>query len=264
MGAALAFYSILSIAPLLVIAVTLAALAFGREAAQGQLLAELRGLVGVEGAAAVGELLAHAQQPTQGILATSLALITLLVGASGVFGELQDAMNMIWKVPPAPGMGVWAFFRQRFLSFAMVLGTGFLLLVSLVLSAVIAGLGQFLSGQVPALEPMLQLSSTLVTWIVVTLLFAMIFKLLPDTFVAWRDVWAGALLTALLFTIGKTLIALYLGKSGLASAYGAAGSLVVLVVWIYYSAQILLFGAELTYAISRRRSSSHELRSSTR
>lgn len=251
-GAALAFYSVLSLAPLLVIAVALAALMFDAEQVQQHLLGEMRGMVGPEGAAAVGEMLKHAQQPAQGLLATSLGLITLLFGASGVFGELQTAMNTIWKVPP-PKTGVTTLIRERFLSFAMVLGTGFLLLVSLVLSAAIAALGKFVSGQFPVVEPLLHLGSTLVTLVVATLLFAMIFKLLPDTFVPWRDVWEGAIFTALLFTAGKTLIALYLGKSGLASAYGAAGSLVVLIAWIYYSAQILLFGAELTHVICLRR-----------
>jgi membrane protein len=250
LGAALAFYSILSIAPLLVIAVAIAALAFGQEAAHGRLLFELRGLLGEEGAGAVNEMLKHADKPAEGTLATVLGLVTLLFGASGVFGELQSAMNTIWKVPPRPHTGWMALVRQRFQSFAMVLGTGFLLLVSLILSAVIAGVGQIVGNVFPAVEPLLHLGSTLVTLIVASLLFAMIFKLLPDTPVAWRDVWVGALLTAALFTIGKTLIALYLGKSGLASAYGAAGSLVVLIVWTYYSAQILLFGAELTHAMS--------------
>jgi len=253
-GAALAFYSVLSLAPLLVIAVALAAMIFDPDAVERHLLGEMHGMVGPAGAAAIGEMLEHAQQPAQGVAATLLGLVTLLFGASGVFGELQAAMNTIWKAPP-PGRGVLALIRQRFLSFAMVLGSGFLLLVSLLLSAAIAVLGKFLSGIFPAIEPQLHLGSTLVTLVLATLLFAMIFRLLPDAYVAWRDVWEGAIFTALLFTAGKTLIALYLGKSGLASAYGAAGSLVVLIVWTYYSAQILLFGAELTHVICLRRRS---------
>lgn len=252
LGAALAFYSILSLAPLLMIAVAVAALAVGREAAEGQLVEQLRGLVGQQGAAAASSLLASAQHPAEGVAATIMGLVVLLVGASGVFAQLQEAMNVIWKVPPAAHAGVVGLIRDRFASFAMVLGTGFLLLISLVASAAIAGAGTYLRGWFPALEPYLHLANTLVTLLVVTLLFAAIFKVLPDAHVPWSCAFVGAAITAVLFTLGKTLIGLYLGKSGLASAYGAAGSFVVLVVWIYYSAQILYFGAELTHAYSQR------------
>lgn len=252
LGAALAFYSVLSVAPLLVIAISIASLVYGEEAASRQMLVQAENMVGKEGALAIREMLEHAQKPGSGIFAPVLGIATLLLGASGVFGQLQDAMNTIWEVPAKTGNSVWNFVRARFLSFAMVLGTGFLLLVSLVLSAMISGAGEYLSGQIRDLEPIMHLATALVSFLLVSILFAMIFKLLPDTQVQWRDVWVGAVLTAALFTIGKLVIGAYLGKSGLSSAYGAAGSLVVLVLWIYYSAQILFFGAELTQAYARR------------
>jgi membrane protein len=255
LGAALAFYSLLSIAPLLIIAVAVAAFFFGEEAARGELMTQLTGMVGEDGAAAVQEMLQNAQQPGVGIVATVLGIATLLFGASGVFAQLQDAMNTVWDVEPKRESGIWSFIRTRFLSFAMVLGTGFLLLISLVLSASISAAGSFLTGAIPALEPVMHIANAVVTFLVVTLLFAMIFKFLPDAEVAWRDVWMGALFTAVLFTIGKLAIGIYLGQSALGSAYGAAGSLVVLVVWIYYSAQILFFGAELTQVYAHRHGS---------
>jgi membrane protein len=255
LGAALAFYSILSIAPLMMIAISVAGLIFGEEAARGELLGQIEGMVGEEGGAAIEQMLAHAKKPEHGTIAGVIGLITLLVGASGAFGQLQDSMNTIWEVPPKTGGGMWGFIRTRFLSFAMVLGVGFLLLVSLILSAVVAGMGTYLSGMMPELEAVFHAGNEVVTFLVVTVLFAMIFKVLPDAQVAWRDVWVGALLTAALFTIGKILIGLYLGKTGLSSTYGTAGSLVVLVVWIYYSAQILFFGAELTQVYARRHGS---------
>jgi membrane protein len=252
LGAALAFYSILSLAPLLLIAVAIAALVFGESTAKGELMEQLTGMIGEQGAGAISTMLDHAQKPGSGIVATVFGLATLLFGASGVFAQLQNAMNTIWEVPPKENAGIWDTIRSRFLSFAMVLGTGFLLLVSLVLSAVISGIGSYLGDRFPAFEPISQLSNAVVSFLVVTLLFAMIFKLLPDTDIAWRDVWVGALLTAVLFTIGKFFIGLYLGKAAVGSAYGAAGSLVVLLIWIYYSAQILFFGAELTQVYAKR------------
>ena len=252
LGAALAFYSILSIAPLLIIAIAIAALVFDEAAARDQIVDQIDGLVGKEGAEAVETMITHARKPKEGILATVLGVVTLLLGASGVFGQLQDSLNTIWEVPAKKGGGIWSFLRTRFLSFAMVLGTGFLLLVSLILSAAIAAAGKWVGGLIPMMEPVMHLGSAAVTFVLVTLLFAAIYKFLPDAKVAWSDVWVGALLTALLFTIGKLLIGLYLGKSTIGSAYGAAGSLVVLIVWIYYSAQILFLGAELTQVYARR------------
>jgi membrane protein len=252
LGASLAFYSVLSIAPLVIIALSAAALFLDEKAATTQFLGQMNELVGPEGTKAIASMVENAQKPATGIIATILAVATLLFGASGVFSQLQDAMNTIWEVPPKKSSGWWGMIRSRFLSFAMVLGTGFLLLVSLILSTVIAGLGSEIGYLWPALEPLAHAGNMVVTFLVVTALFALIFKLLPDAKVAWRDVWIGALLTAILFTIGKMLIGLYLGKSAIGSSYGAAGSLVVLLVWIYYSAQILFFGAELTQAYAKR------------
>jgi membrane protein len=252
-GAALAFYSVLSLAPLVVIALAIVALFYDAQQATAQFLSQMESMVGTEGAKAIQGMLENARDPGSGALASILGIVTLLFGASGVFGQLQEAMNTIWDVPPKTGGGIWGVIRTRFLSFAMVLGTGFLLLVSLVLSAMIAGIGRQLGQWWPAFEPLSHAANAVATFVVVTLLFAMMFKLLPDTKVAWRDVWVGALVTALLFTIGKLAIGLYLGKSAVGSAYGAAGSLVVLLVWIYYSAQILFFGAEITHAYAERR-----------
>ncbi|MGZ3388023.1 MAG: YhjD/YihY/BrkB family envelope integrity protein [Isosphaeraceae bacterium] len=252
LGAALAFYSVLSIAPLLIIAIAIAALAFGEEAARGQLVGQMRGMVGPEGADAIQEMIKNARKPATGTVAALLGVVTLLFGASGVFGQLQDAINTIWEVQPKPGRGVLAMLKDRFLSFAMVLGTGFLLLVSLVLSAALAAFFALAGALAPGLGAVLQVANILVSFTVVAVLFALIFKLLPDAKIAWRDVWVGAVLTTVLFLVGKALIGLYLGRSGYGSAYGAAGSLVVLLVWIYYSAQILFFGAEFTQVYANR------------
>jgi membrane protein len=252
MGAALAFYSALSLAPLVIISMSIVSLFVDAKVAATHFLGQMESMVGAEGAKAMEGMLQHAQEPKTGAIAAVLGIITLLFGASGVFGQLQDAMNTVWEVPPKAHGGVWGIIRSRFLSFAMVLGTGFLLLTSLLLSTVIAAIGQQIGNRWPAVEGLTHLGDELVTFIVMALLFGMMFKLLPDTHVAWRDVWHGALITAVLFTIGKFAIGLYLGKSAVGSAYGAAGSLVVLLVWIYYSAQILFFGAELTHAIARR------------
>ena len=252
LGAALAFYSVLSIAPLLLIAIAIAALVFGQEAASGQLVGQIRGLVGKEGAEAVQQMLKNAQKPGAGILATVVGFVTLLSAASGVFGQLQDAMNTIWEVQPREGRGVLGIVKDRFFSFTMVLGTGFLLLTSLILSTAVAAAFGFVGGLAPGLKPLLAAGDLLVSAVVVTLLFALIFKLLPDARIAWRDVWVGAGLTTALFLVGKALIGAYLGRSGYGSAYGAAGSLVVLLVWIYYSSQILFFGAEFTKVYAER------------
>ena len=246
LGAALAFYSVLSLAPLLLIAIAVASLVFGEQAASGQLDDQIEGMVGKEGAGAIQEMLKNAHKPGSGPIAALIGFGTLLFAASGVFGQMQDAMNSIWEVQPKPGRGVLGFVKDRFFSFAMVLGTGFLLLTSLILSTTVAATFHFVGGVAPALKPLLAFGDVLTSAVVVILLFALIFKLLPDAQIAWRDVWVGAGLTTVLFLIGKALIGAYLGRSSYGSAYGAAGSLVVLVVWIYYSAQILFFGAEFT------------------
>lgn len=246
LGASLAFYSLLSLAPLLVIVLAIAGAVFGADAARGEIVSQIQGLVGKEGARAIEEMIAHAQRPKAGIVATILGTVTLLFGASGVFGQLQDALNTVWNVKPKPGRGVWGFIRTRFLSFSMVLGTGFLLLVSLALSAGLAGLGKVVGGLLPGMQFVWGIVNFCISFGVIAGLFALIFKYVPDVQIGWRDVGVGAVITALLFNLGKFGLGLYLGTQSVGSAYGAAGSLVVLVVWVYYSAQILLFGAELT------------------
>ena len=254
LGASLAFYSVLSLAPLVVFCLALAAVVFDREQATTALIAQVKTVVGRDGAEAIHGMIEHAQEPKTGAVATIFGIATLLFGASGVFGQLQDAMNTIWEVPRREGLGLWAMIRSRFLSFGMVLGTGFLLLVTLILNAVISGVFSHLGREWSGLEPLSHFLNDGITFLVITVLFALIFKVLPETKIAWRHVWVGALITTALFTIGKSLFGLYLGRIALGSAYGAAGSLVVLLVWIYYSAQILLFGAELTQVRARRAS----------
>ncbi len=210
LGTALAFYSVLSIAPLLLISLAGAALIFGHEAASGQIVGEIRGLVGTEGAEAIQEMLNNAHKPRTGTVAAPIGFATLLFAASGVFGELQGAMNTIWKVQPKPGRGILGFVKDRFFSFAMVLGTGFLLLVSLILSTAVAAMSDYIVGVVPVLKPALLVADTIASATVITLLFALIFKILPDAKIAWRDVWVGAVLTMFVFLIGKAMIGAYL------------------------------------------------------
>ena len=246
MSAALAYYTVLSVAPLLVIALAIAGLVFERQAVQGAVVEQLGGLVGPEGAKAIQSMIANASNPGSGITALVIGAVVLLFGASGVFAELQDALNTIWGVQPKPGRAVATILRERFLSFGMVLGTCFLLLVSLVVSAALAALTGLVGlGRGGVIG---QVLTFCISFAVITLLFAMIFKVLPDVKIGWGDVWVGAAATAFLFTVGKLLIGLYLGHASVGSAYGAAGSLVVFVVWVYYSAQIVYFGAEFTKA----------------
>lgn len=252
-GAALAFYGVLSLAPLLVIVLALAALLFGKEAARGHIAEELQDLIGSEGAVAVEAMIDNSRQLEWGSFAALLGLATLLFGASGAFAQLQDSLNEIWETPSHSSAGILELMRDRFLSFVVVLGTGFLLLVSLALSAAIAAVGKYLGETLPGTEPIWHLGNSVVSFVLAMTLFALIFKVLPDVKIAWRDVWVGAALTAALFTVGKQVIGLYLGKSGLGSTYGAGGSVVVLVLWLYYSSQILLFGAELTHVCAARR-----------
>lgn len=253
LGAALAFYSMLSLGPLLLLTLSFASIFFGEDAARGQIMGQIDGLIGQEGAATVQLVLAKTSDDTEtSFLATLIGIVTLLVGASGVFGQLQDALNTIWNVPPRKHFNFWKLIRDRFLSFTMVLGTGFLLLISLVVSAGLAAVGEFGIYLLPGTEFLFQFVNQVVSLGIITALFAVIFKYVPDTKVAWGDVWLGAFITALLFTLGKLAIGLYLGQSAFSSTYGAAGSLVVLLVWVYYSAQILFFGAEFTQVYSRR------------
>ena len=252
MGAALAFYTLFAVAPLFVIVLALAGFWFGEEAARRELFSQVSGLVGSEGGEAIQALVSAARKPTTGAWATVIAVVTLFVGATGVFVQLQDALNSIWGVRRKPGRGLRNFIKDRLLSFALIVGIGFLLLVSPVLSAGLSALGNFMSGLLPAQATLWQWINFGVSFGVITLLFAMIFKVLPDVKIVWRDVWIGALLTALLFNLGKYLLGLYLGRSSVTSAYGAAGSLVIVLLWVYYSAQILFFGAKFTQIYSNR------------
>jgi len=253
LSASFAFYSILSIAPLLIFTIAIGETFLDADEVRNYLVEEVRRTVGDEGAGAVESMLAKRRPAQGGWLATVLGLGTLLFGASGAFGELQAGLNVIWDVQPKPNAAIWTMIRYRFLSFVLVLGTGFLMLVSMVISTVVTAADAFVTDSWARIEPLGHWLTLGASFVVAMLLFAMIFKILPDAKVPWRDVWSGALLTALLFTIGKILIGIYIVRSGLGSAYGAAGSLVVLVVWIFYTAQILFFGAELTHVYSQRR-----------
>lgn len=253
LSAAVAYYTILSLAPLLVIAVAVAGMVFGEDAARGGIVDQFRGMVGDDGARAIQSMLEHAGKPGAGsVIATVIGVATLLIGASGVFGELQDALNTVWDVKPRPGRGIVGMLKDRLLSFGMVLCVGFLLLVSLVMSTALSALDHYFEGILPGLPYLMRAANLVLSFLVITLLFAMMFRFLPDVRMRWREVWLGAAVTAALFTLGKYLIGLYLGKAGVASPFGAAGSLVVLVVWIYYSALILFFGAELTQVMAKR------------
>lgn len=252
MAAALSYYTIFSLAPLLVIAVAIAGFAFGEEAARGQLTAQFRNLVGVQGGEAAETMIEHAHQEGTSLIAALIGIVTLLIGSTGVFGELQDSLNTIWKVRTKAGRTLHSLIRSRVLSFTMVFGIGFLLLVSLVLSAVLTTIGTWLHGPADSWKGVARVSDMLVSFIAIGLLFAASFKLLPDVTVRWRDVWSGALVTSLLFVIGKYLIGLYLGKSAIASAYGSMGALAVLLIWIYYSSQVFLIGALFTRARALR------------
>jgi membrane protein len=254
LGAALAYYTIFAVAPLFLIALSIAGFGFGKESARRELFGQVYSLVGRNGGEAIQALVAAANRPQAGLWATLAGLVTLGIGATAVFVELKNALNTIWGVAPKPSRGVRNFLKDRLLSIAMVLGVGFLLLVSLVLNAALAALGTFTSGLLPEQRLLLGILNFLISLSVITLLFAMIFKLLPDVKISWGDVWVGAFVTALLFNLGKFLIGYYLGRSSMVSIYGAAGSFIILLLWVYYSAQILFFGAEFTRLHARRRS----------
>jgi membrane protein len=253
LGAALAFYTVFALAPGLILIIALAAVVLGKEAAQGQIISQVQDLAGDAGAQAVHAAIESARSAGSSLLATGLGALTLMFGLWGVFGELQDALNTIWGVTTRPGGGVIGIIKKRFWSFTMVVGIGFLLLVSLAVSAWLAALGKFFSGLLPMPAAMMETTNALLSFVIITFMFAVIYKLLPDVKIAWGSVWTGAAVTAVLFTIGKTLIGLYLGRSTVASVYGAAGSLIVILLWVYYSAQVVFFGAEFTKVYSRRR-----------
>jgi membrane protein len=253
MGAALAYYTMFSIAPLLLIVISIAGFVFGDQAARGEIFSQLEGMLGAPGALAVQGLLESVRKPAESVMATVFGVVLLLIGATSVFGELQDALDRIWRAPVRTGQsGVWGLIRARLLSFGMILGIGFLLMVSLVASAAFAALRKWWGpafGDWAAAASVIELASS---FIVITVVFAMIYKLIPRVRVAWKDVWIGAGVTALLFTVGKFLIGVYIGRSGIASGFGAAASLVVVLVWVYYSAQIFLLGAEFTWAYAHK------------
>jgi len=247
LGAALAFYSILSLAPLLLLMLAAAGALFGAEAARGQITAQLHELLGTGGAAAIeGIIKASAAHKSEGIIATLVGLATLLIGASGVFGQLQDALNTIWHVKPPPGRGIMNFIKNQLLAFVMVAGTGVLLIASLAISTALSAIAKYATDISPQFTILFSVINFFISFAVIAALFAMIFKILPNIAITWRDVCVGAALTTELFIIGKFLIGLYLSHSSVSSSYGAAGSVMVVLIWVYYSAQILLFGAEFT------------------
>jgi membrane protein len=249
MGAALAYYTLFSLAPILIIAIAIAGLVFGREAVRGEIVGQIQGLVGREGALAVQAMLEGAAKPSSSIPATIIGSITSFLGATGAFLELQNDLDAIWRVKPkSRGNFLRDLVMQRLISFSLVLGFGFLLLTSLVVSAALAALHTYMGHVFPGEAVLWEALNVIVSLVVITLLFAMIYKVLPDVKLAWGDVWVGALVTAGLFTIGKSLIGLYIGTSAVGSTYGAAGSVIVVLVWVYYSSQIILLGAEFTRA----------------
>lgn len=245
LGAALAYYTVFSLAPLLLIAVAIAGMVFGHDAALGYVANALDGVVGRKNALAVQDMIQHARSPATGWFSTISGVVMLVVGASGVFIQLKDALNTIWGIEPAQ-LGIWGTIRQTVLSVTAVLGTGFLLMVSLVISAVLTAINHYFGSILPGGEAIWNLVTQGVSLLVFTGLFALMFKYLPDAKVSWRDVAFGAVFTAVLFTVGKYALGLYIGKAGVATPFGAAGSLAVVLIWVYYSAQILFFGAELT------------------
>lgn len=256
LAASLAYYTLLSIAPLIILAVAITGLAFGEEAARRHISGELAGVVGAGAAGAIESIAANARAPGSGVISIVIGVVVLLFGASGVFGELQSALNTVWSVAPKPGRGIWGVVKDRFFSFTLVLGVAFLLLVSLVVSAALTWVGQVFESSLPGGAILWQVLNFCISFAVVTALFALMFKKLPDVEIRWRDVWVGSAVTAGLFTLGKFALGLYLGGAGVSSAYGAAGSIVALVIWVYYSAQVLLIGAEFTEAYARRYGSS--------
>jgi membrane protein len=256
LAAALAYYTIFSLGPLLIIVIAVTGFFWQKEAVQSAVMSQVQGLVGAQGADFVSSLLTSASSPARGIFATIVGIVTLIIGALGAFNELHNALNTIWEVKEEETKGfvesVKKIIFSRLLSFSMVLGIGFLLLVSLVISAGLSAAQETLGNAIPVSEIVMQIVNLVISVAVITVLFALIFKFLPDAEIAWQDVWLGAFVTALLFSLGKFLIGLYLGNSAVASSFGAAGSLVLLLVWIYYSAQILFFGAEFTQVYANK------------
>ncbi|MBI5030845.1 MAG: YihY/virulence factor BrkB family protein [Chloroflexi bacterium] len=246
LGAAVAYYTVFSIGPLLIIVIALASLIFGQETARDQILRQIQGLIGQQGAQFIAQAIDTTRRPSSNILASLIGIGTLLLGALGVFGELKNSLNAIWGVEPKPGRGLKGLILDRLLSFGMILVTGFLLIVSLTISTSVTAIVSYFGGTLTASPTAIEIANFVLSFIVITILFAFIFKYLPDAHVKWTNALLGAALTSLLFAIGKFLIGFYLGRSQLASAYGAASSVIIVLVWIYYAAQILFFGAEFT------------------
>lgn len=248
LGAAISYYTLFALSPILIVAIAIAGFVFGADAVRGEIVGQIEGLVGHSGAVAVQAMLEGASHPSAGIFVTVLGILTLFLGATGLFLELQTALNIIWKVKPRSDAGVRGMVLQRFISFGLVVGVGFVLLVALVVSAALAALDKYFGNAFPGYVVVGQALNVVVSLAAVTLLFAMVYKVLPDVKLEWRDVWVGAVVTAAFFNIGKSLIGLYLGKSITASSYGAAGSVIVLLLWVNYSSQLVLLGAEFTRA----------------
>ncbi|HSJ53475.1 MAG TPA: YihY/virulence factor BrkB family protein [Anaerolineae bacterium] len=256
LAAALSYYTIFSLPGLLLIIVAVAGFFLGQESVREDLMSQAASVVGDQGAESIDTMLSNAGWDTDaGVVAIVIGIVTVIVAATGAFTQLQEAMNTVWEVAPAPGAGILQTLRKRVLSFSLILGIAFLLLVSLVISTALAGLGNFLEDMFPGAEWLVQILNAVISFAVITLLFALMYRYLPDAEIAWKDVFIGAALTTLLFTVGKFALGLYLGRSGATSAYGAAGSLVLILLWIYYSAQIFLFGAEFTQVYAQRHGS---------
>jgi membrane protein len=253
MGAALSYYTVFSLAPLLLLVIAIAGLVFNADAARNQVIGQLGGLIGPEGSAAIEGLLKSASQPAESVIASIIGVVTLIVGATSIFAELQSDLDRVWRAPATTRpAGLWGLLRTRLLSLGLIVSIGFLLLVSLVVSAALAAFGTWYGAWFPGWVITLQIVNQLVSLAFITVLFALMYRILPSVRVTWQDVWRGAFVTAVLFTIGKFLIGLYLGKAGITSGFGAAGSLVVLLVWVFYSAQIFLLGAEFTWVYAHR------------
>ena len=252
MGAALSYYTVFSLAPTLLIVISVAGLVFGAEAVRGEIFAQLNYLMGPAAAATIQQVLASVHQPARGISGTVIGVALVLAGATSVFGELQNALDRIWRASARESSGILSLIHTRLMSFAMILGIAFLLIVSLVLSAAISALGKWWAGAFGHWELLAQTVNAVVGFVITAACFAAIYRIIPRVTIRWRDVWLGACVTALLSTVGRLLIGIYIGKTGIASVFGAAGSLVVVFVWVYYSAQIFLLGAEFTrqYALT--------------
>lgn len=258
LAASLACYTLLSMSPLLVLTVAIVGFVVGKDAARVQIGGQVREVVGPQASQVVEDVMIHASEPTGGIIGTVVGVTVLLLGASGVFSELKDSLNAVWEVKTKPGRGILGIVVERFFSFTMVLAVAFILLVSLVISTVIAAMGVTISNTLPGGATVWNIANFVLSFGVVTVLFALMYKVIPDVKIGWGDVWPGAAVTAILFTIGKYALGLYLGRSSVASPYGAAGSLVALVLWVYYSAQIFFLGAEVTQVLTRLRGNKME------